>query len=279
MIQPTISTNPNDYDWIAEFRSFTSFHYLILAITIVLFASLCIVGKSLLKRDLLNGTNREQTFRRLLAWIIIVTQTFFFIRRLTPAHWDIQDSLPLHLCRWTVWVAAWALFTLNPKMRSLLLFWGIALSSQAYFTPMIREGAGSWAFWIYWINHTQIIGAAVYDIAVLGYRPNRKSLYFGMFWGTAYGIFAVILNAILGTNYTYLGAGTHNAPSLVDKLGPYPLRTVWMILGGNAMCIIVYLISAGMLKVRTQIFKKPPPRMFTAADFPIQRPSPNEPRP
>ena len=85
--------------------------------------------------------------------------------------------------------------------------------------------------------------------------------------GTAYGIFAVGLNAVLGTNYTYLGQGVHNAPSLVDQLGPYPLRTVWMILAGNIMCLIVYLFSVGMMSVRTKVLKRPLPKMFTAQDF------------
>ena len=159
------------------------------------------------------------------------------------------------------------MLTLNPRARALLLFWGIALSSQALVSPMITDGADSWAFWIYWINHTQIIGAALYDVVVLGYRPNRKALFAGMLWGTAYGIFAVGFNAVLGTNYTYLGKGAHNAPSLVDQLGPYPLRTVWMILGGNLLCVILYIGSRGMLMIRTGLLKKPQPRMFEAADF------------
>ena len=266
-MQDAIPTNPNEYSWINEFHSFTSFHWVVLAICIGSFAAFCIAGQKFLKHDLAHGTNREQTFRRVLAWTIIVTQAFFFIRRLTPEHWDIQDSLPMHLCRWTVWIAAWAMWSLNPKARSLLLFWGIALSSQALFSPMITDGAGSLAFWIYWINHTQIIGAAIYDLAVLGYRPNRRDLFFGAGMGTAYGIFAVGLNAVLGTNYTYLGQGVHNAPSLVDQLGPYPLRTVWMILAGNIMCLIVYLFSVGMMSVRTKVLKRPLPKMFTAQDF------------
>lgn len=253
--------------WFDEFHSFTRFHLVIMLICIVLYAGFVLVGRSLLKRDLLDQGTRELRFRRFMAWSIIISQAFFFIRRLTPEHWDLQDSLPMHMCRWTVWIAAWAMWSLNPRARALLLFWGIALSSQAFFSPMITVGASSWAFWIYWINHTQIIGAAVYDIAVLGYRPDRKALYTGMFWGTAYGIFAVGVNALLGTNYTYLGQGTHQAPSLVDKLGPYPIRTVWMILGGNVLCVLLYMASRSMLFVRTRIFKKSPPRMFTAADF------------
>ncbi len=260
-------THPNDYDWFQEFHAFTSFHYVVLGVCLCSFAVFCIAGRTMLKQDLANGTRREQTFRRVLAWSIIVSQAFFFLRRLTPEHWDLQDSLPMHMCRWTVWIAAWAMFSLNPKMRALLLFWGIGLSSQALFSPMINHGLNEPGFWIYWINHTQIIGAALYDLFVLGYRPKRNDLLFAIGCGVGYALFTIALNAILGTNYSYLGNGEHQASSIVDTLGPYPMRTVWMMLGGSVLMGLLYLFSRVMLTIRTKVFKKPAPRMFAASDF------------
>ena len=254
--------NPAQYNWINEFHAFTSFHYLVLALCVGSFIGFCIAGRMMLGHDLKHGTNREQSFRRVLAWSIIASQAFFFIRRLTPMHWDLQDSLPMHLCRWTVWIAAWAMFSLNPKMRALLLFWGLGLSTQAFFSPMITYGLGAWGFWIYWINHTQIVGAAIYDLAVLGYRPKRRDLYFVMFWGLIYALLTIGLNLLLKTNYSYLGNGDYTATSVVDRLGPYPQRLIWMTLGGQVIFVIIFLFSSGMLRLRTQVFKRPPPRMI-----------------
>jgi len=255
--------NPDQYNWIHEFHAFTSFHYLVLALCVGSFIVFCVAGRVMLKHDLLHGTKREQTFRRVLAWSIIASQAFFFIRRLTPMHWDLQDSLPMHLCRWTVWIAAWAMFSLNPKMRALLLFWGLGLSTQAFFSPMITYGLGDWGFWIYWINHTQIVGAAIYDLVVLGYRPKRRDLYFVMLWGFIYALLTIGLNLLLNTNYSYLGNGDYTATSVVDQLGPYPQRLIWMTLGGQVIFVLIYLFSVGMLALRTRVFKRPPPRMIT----------------
>lgn len=263
MIAPH-SPHPEGYNWIDEFHAFTSFHYLVLTLCVGSFIAFCVAGRVMLKHDQLHGSNCEQTFRRALAWTIIATQAFFFLRRLTPMHWDLQDSLPMHLCRWTVWIAAWAMFSLNPKMRALLLFWGLGLSTQAFFSPMITYGLGDMGFWIYWLNHTQIVGAAIYDLAVLGYRPNRRDLYFAMIWGLIYALFTIGLNFVLSTNYSYLGQGDYTMTSVVDKLGPYPQRMIWMVLGGLFVFVLIYLFSAGMLCLRTRVLKRQPPQMITA---------------
>jgi hypothetical integral membrane protein (TIGR02206 family) len=265
-MSPPLPSNPNDYNWINEFHSFTTFHYLILAISVVSFFVFCVTGRSLLKYDLAHATHKEQTFRRILAWSIIISQGFFFIRRFMPGQWDIQDSLPLHLCRWMVWIAAWSMYSLNPKMRALLLFWGLGLSTQAFFSPMITYGLGAWGFWIYWINHTQIIGAVIYDLAVLGYRPKRRDLYFAMFWGLIYALLTIGLNWVLNTNYSYLGSGDFTTTSVVDQLGPYPQRLIWMILGSEFIFVLIYLFSASMMRLRTRVLRRDPPRQITAAD-------------
>ncbi len=254
---------PSESSWLTEFHAFTIYHAVVLLICIGSFFAFCFIGRKLLKQDQLNQTNRERMFRFLLAWSIVLSQSFFFIRRLTPQHWDIQDSLPMHLCRWVVWIAAWVMFTLNPKMRALLLFWGIGLSTQAFFSPMITHGAGDMGFWIYWINHVQIVGAAIYDIVVLGYRPKRRDLYFAIVAGLVYCLLTISLNLSLGTNYSYLGKGEHAAASVVDQLGPFPQRAIWMVVGSIMIFVLLYLCSNIMLKIRTKVFKRPPPVLIT----------------
>lgn len=256
---------PPDQSWIDSFHAFTPFHYAVLAICIGSFIAFCVTGKKLLAHDRLHGTHHEEKFRRVLAWTIIVSQSFFFIRRLTPGHWDLQDSLPMHLCRWTVWIAAWSMLSLNPKMRALLLFWGLGLSTQAFFTPMITYGAKDIAFWIYWINHTQIVGAAIYDLVVLGYRPTKRDLKFAMLWGLVYALLTIGLNLALSTNYSYLGVGEHEGTSVVDQLGPFPQRLIWMVLGGQLIFVFIYLVSISMRWVRTRVLKKPMPLMVVAS--------------
>lgn len=268
---PTINPAPaaeHAYSWAGEFRAFTGLHWVVLAVCFGSMIAFCVLGRALLARDLVDGGEREARFRRLLAWSIVLTQGFIFVRRMV--HFDLHDSLPLHMCRLGVFIAAWQLFTLDRRARSLTLFWGLGLSAQIFFTPFIDVGYAHLSFWIYWLNHAQIVGCAVYDISVLGYRPERRDLVFATAAGVVYALFTIGLNALLGTNYSYLGSGEHEGTSLVDKLGPYPLRTLWMIIGAIAVFALIYAVSRLSLLIRIRVLGKPPPRFVG----PRERPDP-----
>jgi hypothetical integral membrane protein (TIGR02206 family) len=231
-----------------------------------LMASWCVVGRWLLGKGTDHAKRRERTIRHSIAWFIIVTQGMIFIRRLMPGHWDLQESLPLHMCRWDVWIVAWAMLTLNRKARALTLFWGLGLSTQVFFTPFLKEGHGSLGFWIYWLNHLQIVGLALYDVVVLGYRPNLKDFVFATLAGIGFGILVFGLNIVLGTNYAYLGAGTHPGASMIDFLGEYPWRAFWLIAACAAVFVVMYVFSIGAMAFRTKVLKKPPPRFVGPED-------------
>jgi len=266
---PTINPLPDAtpiYQWANEFRAFTGFHWLVLVVCFGSMILLYMIGKRLLARDLEHGTDREAQFRKLLAWSIILTQVFILARRMV--YFDLQDSLPMHVCRLGVWIAAWQLFTLDRRARSLTLFWGIGLSSQIFFTPYIKVGYSNISFWIYWLNHVQIVGCAIYDIAVLGYRPDWRDLRFASISGVIFAVVIFGLNALLGTNYSYLGKGNHEGASIVDKMGPYPQRVIWMIIGSLFIFVLIFGISKLMRRIRVGMFKKPPPRFVG----PTQRP-------
>lgn len=260
LLQTQITTTA--YDWAQEFRVGTWQHWTVIGVCALLMMIWCASGRRLLNRETDEGRTKERKLRHWIGWFIVISQSIILIRRLTPGQWDLQDSLPLHMCRWTVWIVGWSMLTLNPKARALTLFWGLALSTQVFFTPFIKEGHGSLGFWIYWLNHLQIVGVGVYDVVVLGYRPKFKDLRFGVLAGVAFSMLVFVINIVLGTNYAYLGSANHDEASIIDVLGPYPLRAVWMVLGGAVVMGVVYLFSFGAMRLRTRVFKKPPPRFI-----------------
>ncbi len=220
----------------------------------------CVIGRVLLAQGTDLGMMRERKLRHAVGWFIIISQTLIFFRRFTPDQWDIDDSLPLHMCRWTVWIIAWAMLTLDRRARALTLFWGLGLSSQVFVTPFLKEGHRSLGFWIYWLNHLQIVGVALYDVVVLGYRPNFKDFVFATLAGIGFGVLVFVLNIVLGTNYAYLGSGQHPGESVIDLLGPYPWRAFFLILGCAVVFVAVYGFSVGAMAFRTKVLGKPPPR-------------------
>ena len=120
-----------------------------------------------------------------------------------------------------------------------MYFWGLALGSQAVITPDLVGGPASLAFWWFWLYHLFVVGAGVYVVAVHGFRPTWKDLRFAIAMGVLYVAAMFTIDAIFGVNYGYVGNVTPSRPTLLDVLGPWPLRVVFMaLLGAGAMTLL-----------------------------------------
>ena len=66
---------------------------------------------------------------------------------------DIDVSLPLHLCRLTWIAAAIALWSHHPFAVALTFFWGLVLSTQAILTPSLGEDFPDPRYLMFWGLH------------------------------------------------------------------------------------------------------------------------------
>jgi len=226
-------------DWLSEFQAYTPFHAVTVAVCAFAIFVLCRAGRR--SRD-----EGEHRLRVGIGWTIVAFQAFAFIWRLLPGQFDLHESLPLHLCRVTVWAAALAMLTESRRARSICFFWGLGLSTQGFITPMWTQGLASVEFWMFWVSHAQIAGVAAYSVAVLGYRPSRGDLLFVSVSGVLLASLVIGVNLSLGTNYSYLGAGAYDARCIVDLLGPWPWRAPAMIAGSLAIFGLLYGLSVAL---------------------------------
>jgi hypothetical integral membrane protein (TIGR02206 family) len=225
---PAAAEAPRAGGWLTTFHPFGIMH-LITAGTL----ALCMITAALLGRLWRRKPEtapRERTLRSAIIWSTILFQAWGFIYYFLPANFNPKESLPLHICDVAAWIAPLALLTQNRLLRITLYYWGIGLSTQAFFTPVVDEGPAHWKFWLFWIGHAQIIGIAIYDCAVLGFRPTWRTCI------TAIGItmlyvLALLLpiNLAMGWNYAYVGNTLPEKPTILDKLGDWPLRVVYMV--------------------------------------------------
>jgi hypothetical integral membrane protein (TIGR02206 family) len=178
--------------------------------------------------------------RMLDLYIALAAVIFWCIdhgRWLAPSVFDPTVSLPLNLCNLAGVCVPIALLTRSRPFRALLYFWGIGLSTQSIITPDLVIGPRTFGFWMYWINHTIVIGTPIYDVVARGYRPTWRDYGFVVLVTFVYAVVMIPVDIALHANYGYLGAGMTKQASVLDFLGPWPLRVVWI-------CLLAALVMA-----------------------------------
>jgi hypothetical integral membrane protein (TIGR02206 family) len=205
-------------DPLIEFRPFTLFHVLTAGALLLLSVLCALVGRAW------RGTEKEVFLGSFWGGFIIARQGIEVVWYLMPERFTIERSLPLQFCDVGPWIAAIALLTQKRWARAMLYYWGIGLCTQAFITPTLSEGLLHTRFWWFWLGHTHIIGASIYDIVARGYRPTWSDFRTMLKLSAVYTVFCVTLNAITGLNYGYLGPVQPGARTIIDVLGPYPWR-------------------------------------------------------
>ncbi len=219
-------------DWSRDFKPFSAFHLVSVLAFGALMVVWCVVGLRLMKRRHAD----ERRFRKVVGYVILAYQLWFLSRFFYPGPFTWERSFPLMLCDLAALVSGAAMIWHTRTLRTVLYFWAIGLSTQAFFTPIIREGQGylSVRYWTFWLGHTAIIGGALYDLIVHRYRPTRRDLGVAIGVSILYTLVAIGVNLILDrsgllpegvhANYAYLGNTKPLNPTLIDKLGPWPQR-------------------------------------------------------
>lgn len=215
----------------AVFVPYSALHVLAVAGCLGLIGALVAVGRALRK-------NHEASLRRALGAIGIV----YWLTYNVWWNWngvDLASGLPLQLCDINGVIAPLALLTLDRWLRATLYFWAFALTTQAFLQPALQSGPATALFWWFWAQHTIILGYAVFDLAVLDFRPDWRDL------GRAYGSGALYLAVIvpinfgLGADYGYLGnLAANEIPPFVAALGPWPQRAI-IVVGLAAAAFVV----------------------------------------
>jgi hypothetical integral membrane protein (TIGR02206 family) len=237
---------PLPYDWATEFHAFTPQHWLTLAAFFGLMAGACWLGWRW------RGQRRERILRHAWIWTTIAWQSAAVVWYFLPANFEPYESWPLHLCDLAAWVAPFALLTQRRWLRSLLYFWGLGLSTQAFFTPVVEGGFGTIRYWLFFVGHTHIVGSALYDMIALGYRPTLRD------WGVvtlitlAWLAAVTAINIAFDVNYGYSGNTKPGGRTLIDFLGPWPWRIGTLFLAGQVALGLAYLPWAVVRGLKAQ---------------------------
>lgn len=242
-------------DWLEDFHPFSVLHLLCVLVFGSAIGAACLFGRRLGYRS-----RPERRFRVALGIGAVSFALARLAYYLAPSRFEIGSNLPLHACDLGMLVAALALITARRPWRALLYFWGLGLSSQAFITPALVFGIGWPQFWLFWGAHTVVVGAALYDLVVGHYRPTARDLRLALAVTLVYGLSVFALDAATGWGYAFLGPSKPDNPSLIDLLGPWPLRVPIIFAMGGAVFTALWAIWPMMDRLRSRARPSPDPR-------------------
>lgn len=217
------------------FRPYGPIHWTVLFVVVAGALLLVLLGRR--RRD----TPGSAVLARGFAAVIVTYALAMQIYRLLPGHWDIAESLPLHVSDLTWMTAAHALWTRRRWSFSLTYYWGLTLSPQAMLTPAIdAPDFPHIEFLDFWILHTLVVWAAVHLTWGLGMRPDWRSFTTAVTATVVWGVTILGFNSLAGTNYGFLNAKPEN-PSLLDLLGDWPWYLgAELVIGLGAWALITW---------------------------------------
>ena len=156
-----------------------------------------------------------------------------------PFSWE--NSLPLHFCNLANLIGAVAVLGPWRLWKAVLYFWSVTLCVWGFLTPVIGGGYGTLEFWVFWCYHLFIPLAVVETFVVQRFRPGLADLRNAWLLTLCYMVALVILDAACGWTYGFVGPSKPSAPTLLDVLGTYPLRLLWMSLIASGLFVLAWL--------------------------------------
>lgn len=171
----------------------------------------------------------------LLSWILSNGYGLF------GGRFSWSESLPLHFCNLANLLGAYALATRHHTSQALMYFWSFALCLWAFLTPSLYVGAAHLWFWLFWIYHLFIPVSTAWILVADRFRPTWCDWRSSVLLTLGFMAALAILDAITGWNYGFVGPSKPTQSNLLDFLGPYPLRLLWMAFVGTFLFALLML--------------------------------------
>ena len=216
------------------FHPFTLPHLAAVSIGLTVTAGLIAMGRS--------GHRGQRISTGILAFLNLAAFAIVQVGWEMMPDATLEQAIPGHLCDLASILAGFALLTRRPLLCELTYFWGLAATIQGLLTPAIQIGFPSAPFVMFFVQHFAIVAAALYLPTVDGWRPGSpwwRSPGRAFLWANVYLVFAMALNAWLGTNFAFAAHKPVN-PSLLDHLGPWP----WYLLAMEALALLFFSLLA-----------------------------------
>ena len=145
-------------------------------------------------------------FLKLLFTSFIMVFLITTITTLNTGSWNIQDNLPLHLCRISFFICILVLWTKKQWMYEWTLYLAIPSGLHSMLTPELTMGLSNWYLFDYYFVHAALIFVPLYLTIVMGFKT-RNNAWKKTFLRLQVAVVLILpLNFIIDSNYMYLKA-------------------------------------------------------------------------
>lgn len=240
MVGTTVGLGSEGVDPVAGFVQFGVTHGLVSVLFVCILFGLMLAARGALRSGGSDGLAFRR-FERVLGWGCVGVWLVMNAWYLSPQEFAWDESLPLHVCDVVAIAGPIAVLTRSRFLMALTWFWGVGLSSQGLLTPVLEVGSDSMRFYLFWANHWIAVGLGIVFIAVYGLRPSFQDLVRMLAFGLAWvgGLF--VLGWLAGGNYGYVGRATPENPTVLDALGDWPWRALWVTAIGVVLMALLWL--------------------------------------
>jgi hypothetical integral membrane protein (TIGR02206 family) len=157
-----------------------------------------------------------------LAGLLLGGATGYVLAEWRLGELSAWDFLPLHLCDFAIFLAAFALLTRRPSAVELIWFWALTGTALAVVTPAVSGSFPDWRWILYFAMHGGVIAAAAVLVLGCGIRPRPGAPWRAFGWTAAYAAAVAAVDIATGANFLWLRAKPPQ-PTLLDWLGPWPM--------------------------------------------------------
>ena len=192
------------------------------------------------------GKFSADNFRQLLAFFIgvciIFQESYLFFYRQYFEIFNPQKHIPIHLCSFSQFIAAYTLFTKSQRGFELAFYWAIAAAIQPILTPELESTSVDTQFVIFFLSHGLIILSIIWLITVEKRKLRSQSLKEVIIITNILLIPIALINWIFGSNYMFLC----RKPAVENPLllGEWPFYLLgFELLGISFFCISFFAMK------------------------------------
>ena len=155
--------------------------------------------------------------------------------------WNIQDNLPLHLCRISFIISIIVLFTRKQWMYEWVLFLAIPSGLHSILTPELTKGVSDWFYFEYYFVHAGLIFVPLFLTIVMGMKTRVDAWWKTLLRVQIPVVLIMPFNFLIDSNYMFL-----KAKPLVDNpllIGEWPTYIIFLELIMVVHVFIIYKLA------------------------------------